>query len=158
MRPEGSDQTKARPDYSVAAVTSHLADLENLLPDFFVLGELLEVIDGEHVGRCGSNLLQRFDVRMRRRFSGLCPGSLAFLAKGPPGPQQRPHRMGGILQYRDRAAYFTHAFAKQRLNRRAFLHSRRKMVRIASEADGLLAGYQELDQIRMAAMKLDLVR
>src|SRR6185369_4618054 len=54
-------------------------------------------------------------------------------------------------------ADFAYAFAHVCLNRCAFFNARRKVMRVARKTDGLLAGDQELYQIRMSAMKLNLI-
>jgi hypothetical protein len=59
-------------------------------------------------------------------------------------------------QDRHRATDFTDALGQHRLYRRAFFHARRKMVRIAGEADRTLTRYQELHQLGMSLVKLDL--
>src|SRR3954454_25389456 len=94
---------------------------------------------------------------VRRCLSGLSPDSLAFFAERPPRPEQGCNGTRGIFENGNSPADFAYAFAHERLNRCAFFNPRRKMVRIARKTDGLLAGNQELYQIRMSAMKLNLI-
>jgi hypothetical protein len=51
-------------------------DLEDVLPNLFIFRELLDVIDGKHVGHRGANFFERLHVRVGRSFSGLSMTSL----------------------------------------------------------------------------------
>ena len=46
----------------------------------------------------------------------------------------------------DAAADFVDALGKQRQNRRALFHARRKLMGVTSKADGFLTGNQQLDE------------
>src|SRR5512147_1706409 len=95
---------------------------------------------------------------MGRSFAGAGEDALAFLAGNPTGPKQRRVWMGRAFQNPDATADLTDAFSQQRNNRRAFFHARRKLVRVASKTNRPLSGNEKLDELRMAAVKLHLVR
>src|SRR5512147_201534 len=95
---------------------------------------------------------------MGRSFAGAGEDALAFLAGNPTGPKQRRVRMGRAFQNADAAADLPDAFGQQRDDRRALFHARRKLVRVASKANRSLSGNEKLDELRMAAVKLHLVR
>ncbi len=65
--------------------------------------------------------------------------------------------MGRAFDHADAAADLADAFGEQRLNRRALFHAGRKLMRIAGKADRPLPGDEKLNELGVAAVKLDLI-
>src|SRR5215510_14040913 len=119
-------------------------DLKDFLPGFLIPRKLSDIVDGQHVRRRRPDFFQRFHFGMSRSFTRLSINLLSFFTDDPANPEECGVGMGSSLHYHYRAADFAHTFRHQRLNRSAFFHAPRKMVRVASKTDGALTGHEEL--------------
>src|SRR6266542_751069 len=133
-----------------------LPELEDFLPNLFVLAPFLYFIGADGIKRRRANFLNGFHLGMRRQASSRRVSFLPFLAGGPPVKQPGRVGMGSVFSQGiggDRGD----SFGEHISERGALFDSRWIVVRITGHAGGSLAGYQEFGELGMALVEFYIV-